>query len=251
MSTHQLCHGDCQDQESPIWNPKRSWPPLKYACCFMDPPDAIDLKRSGYIERPKDGYIPWLTSIIGAAIEHCGIVWVSYNAIWDLPLKSWVHHALLGWRKIEVKPFVWTYTFGQNRKTDCGPGFRPMLRFRHEDAELYPDQIKVPSVRMLTGDKRAAPGGKVPLDAWSDFPRVVGNAKERRNWCPTQHPEGLVERAIKLSTKEGDTVLDLFSGTGTAIRVCKRINRNSVSAELSQGYCGELLKEHDRLVMLG
>lgn len=245
MSTHQLCHGDCVDQNSPIWH-------RGYACCFMDPPDAIDLKRSGYIERSKVGYIQWLTCVIRTAIEHCGIVWVSYNAIWDLPLKSWVHQQHRPeWRKIEVKPFVWTYTFGQNRKTDCGPGFRPMLRFRQESAKLYPDQIKVPSKRMLTGDKRAAPGGRVPLDAWSDFPRVVGNAKERRKWCPTQHPEGLIERAIKLSTMKGETVLDLFSGAGTAIRVCKRINRNSVSAELSQGYCGELLKEHSNLVMLG
>jgi site-specific DNA-methyltransferase (adenine-specific) len=84
----------------------------------------------------------------------------------------------------------------------------------------------------------------VPLDVW-DFPRVVGNAKERRAWHPTQHPEALVERAIKLSTREGDTVLDLFSGTGTAIRVCKRIHRQTISVEKNLEFCRAILSEHD------
>jgi site-specific DNA-methyltransferase (adenine-specific) len=143
-----------------------------------------------------------------------------------------------------MKPFVWTYTFGQNRNSDCGPGHRPILRIRKPDAQLHPEQIKVPSWRQLHGDKRAAAGGRVPLDAWTEFPRVVGNAKERRPWHPTQHPEALVERAIKLTTREGDTVLDLFSGTGTVIRVCKRIGRHTVSIELNPIYCEMIAEEH-------
>ena len=39
------------------------------------------------------------------------------------------------------------------------------------------DEIRVPSQRMLDGDKRAA-GPRVPDDVW-EIPRLVGNAGER------------------------------------------------------------------------
>jgi DNA modification methylase len=215
-----------------------------FACCFLDPPDALGLSHNGYKDRPRDGYMDWLAHVLESTIPHCGVTWLSYNAIWDLAVKHWAYRHGADRPDLEIKPFVWTYTFGQNRNSDCGPGHRPILRFRRKDAPLHPDQIKVASWRQLNGDKRAAAGGRVPLDAWTEFPRVVGNAKERRAWHPTQHPEALVERAIKLSTREGDAVLDLFSGTGTVIRVCKRINRNTVSVELNPTYCAEIAKEH-------
>jgi len=215
-----------------------------FACCFMDPPDAIGLNHNGYKDRPRDGYLGWLAHVLESTIPLCGVTWLRYNAIWDLAVKHWAYHYVADRSDLEIKPFVWTFTFGQNRNSDCGPGHRPILRFRKKGAPLYPDQIKVPSWRELHGDKRAAEGGRVPLDAWTEFPRVVGNARERRPWHPTQHPEALVERAIKLSSREGDDVLDLFSGTGTVIRVCKRINRNTTSVELNPAYCMELVKEH-------
>lgn len=230
---HRLICGDCLEVL-----PKLG----VFECCFMDPPDAIGLSHNGYEERSKDGYMDWLGRVLDLTIPRCGVTWVSYNSIWDLDVKAWACRYRTP--DIEIKPFVWTYTFGQNRKTDCGPGHRPLLRFRQKGAPLYPDQIKVPSWRALNGDKRAAEGGRVPLDAWCDFPRVVGNAKERRPWHPTQHPEGLVERAINLSTKEDDSILDIFSGTGTVIRVCRRINRHTTSIELNPVYCQEISSEH-------
>lgn len=233
--THRLINADCLDVLPTLWD---------FACCFMDPPDAIGLSHNGYIERSRDGYMDWLTEVLETTIPKCGVTWLSYNSIWDLAVKHWAHRYAADQPDLEIKPFVWTFTFGQNRNSDCGPGHRPILRFRHKNAPLYPDQIKVPSWRMLNGDKRAAAGGRVPLDAWTEFPRVVGNAKERRPWHPTQHPEALVERVIKLSTREGGDVLDLFSGTGTVIRVCKRIGRNTVSIELNPTYCAEIAAEH-------
>lgn len=230
---HTLIQGDCMDVLPTLGN---------FACGFLDPPDALGLTLNGYCEQPRDGYMNWLANIVTKTIPHCGITWLSYNIIWDLAVKHWAHD--YGFHpEIEIKPFVWIYTFGQNCQTDCGPGHRPILRFRHKDAPLYPDHIRTPSWRLLNGDKRADPRGRVPLDVFN-FPRIVGNAKERRPYHPTQHPEGLIERAIKLSTCEGDNVLDLFSGTGTAIRVCKRISRNTTSVELNPAYCDEIAKEH-------
>ena len=125
-------------------------------------------------------------------------------------------------RRLEAKPCVQTFTFGQHNHHDLGNNHRPLLRLRWRNAPLYPDAIRVPSWRQENGDKRADPRGRVPGDVF-DFTRVTGNSKQRRTWHPTQLNEGLVERCLKLTTPTGGTVLDPFGGTGTTLRVCKRI----------------------------
>ena len=49
-------------------------------------------------------------------------------------------------------------------------------------------------------------------------------------------PEELPERCIKSGTKEGDTVLDPFAGSGTTLWVAKRMNRKYIGIELSEKY---------------
>ena len=235
--THTLINGDVLEVLPTLGH---------FACCFLDPPDALGLKLNGYREVPKKGYINWLAQVMEKAVAHSGITWLSYNSQWDLAVKHWAHE-FGETHDIEIKPFYQHYTFFQCNNNDCAPAERPLLRFRHKDAPIYPDQIRVPSWRQLNGDKRAAPGGKVPGNVW-EFPRVTGNSKQRRTWHPTQLNEGLVERAILLSTKEDDQVLDLFSGTGTVIRVCKRLKRSTTSIELNYLYCTKLKEEHPELL---
>jgi DNA modification methylase len=49
-------------------------------------------------------------------------------------------------------------------------------------------------------------------------------------------PEGLPEWFIKLFTKQGDTVLDPFMGSGTTNFVAKRMKRNSIGIEIVKEY---------------
>ena len=49
-------------------------------------------------------------------------------------------------------------------------------------------------------------------------------------------PEGLPEWFIKLFTKEGDTVLDPFMGSGTTNAVAQRMRRNSIGIEIMPEY---------------
>jgi site-specific DNA-methyltransferase (adenine-specific)/site-specific DNA-methyltransferase (cytosine-N4-specific) len=49
-------------------------------------------------------------------------------------------------------------------------------------------------------------------------------------------PEGLPEWFIKLFTKEGDTVLDPFMGSGTTNIVANRMLRNSIGIEILPEY---------------
>jgi DNA modification methylase len=75
-----------------------------------------------------------------------------------------------------------------------------------------------------------------------DFPRVTGNSAQRCDWHPTQLHEELVERCIKLSTADGDMVVDPFGGTGTTLRVCMKLKQPCSIIELDNGYCKQIAK---------
>lgn len=50
-------------------------------------------------------------------------------------------------------------------------------------------------------------------------------------------PESLVGKALEGWSKEGDTILDPFNGTGTTTKVAKQFNRNYIGIEISPKYC--------------
>ena len=75
---------------------------------------------------------------------------------------------------------------------------------------------------------------KVPGNVWY-YPRVRYRMPEYEKH-PTQKPTTLLERIIKASTNEGDTVLDPFSGTFTTSYVAKRLKRKSVGIEINEEY---------------
>ena len=54
---------------------------------------------------------------------------------------------------------------------------------------------------------------------------------------PTQKPVELVERAIKNSSKSGDSVLDVFGGSGSTLIACEKTGRNCRMMELDPRYC--------------
>jgi len=215
----------------------------RFKCLIADPFDNIGLKYAGYKDTISDNkYRAFLDACFRVFIQHADIVWVSYNAKWTFMVGSLVEQILHDVPDYEAKPFVQHYTFGQNCKTDCGNGHRPIVRLKHRDAAIYPDAIKVPSWRELNGDKRAAAGGRVPLDSWTEFPRITGNCKERRSHHPTQLREAMIQRIVKLSTLPGDPVADIFSGTGTVLRAVK--DRPVTSIELDHFYCQKIAEEH-------
>ena len=74
--------------------------------------------------------------------------------------------------------------------------------------------------------------GKVPEDWWADIPRLQGNSNERIGY-PTQKPEALLERIIKMASNEGDIILDPFLGGGTTITVADRLKRKWIGIDQS------------------
>lgn len=51
------------------------------------------------------------------------------------------------------------------------------------------------------------------------------------------YPEKLVEIPIKACTDEGDTVLDMFNGSGTTCLMAKKLNRHFIGIDINENYC--------------
>lgn len=99
---------------------------------------------------------------------------------------------------------------------------------------------KVPSVTNgQFGKTKFNDDGKNPGDVWGDIKQLTYKSKEliSRDLLNTiQKPEKLIERIVKASSNEGDTVLDPFSGVGTTYAVCKKLKRNFIGFEINPEY---------------
>lgn len=77
--------------------------------------------------------------------------------------------------------------------------------------------------------------GTRSYDWFSDIQLVKNVSKEKNHPCPV--PVELMERIIKMTTKEGDTVLDPFMGGGTTAIACLNTGRNYIGFEIDSDYC--------------
>ena len=64
------------------------------------------------------------------------------------------------------------------------------------------------------------------------FPRSV----KKKDIHRTQKPEEQVKRAILATTKKGDWILDPFLGSGTTMKVAKKLGRNCIGIEANPEY---------------
>lgn len=216
----------------------------QYKCIFADPPDNIGLNYGAYNDsRLELEYLDFLERCLEAFSQHSGLIWISFNACWTFGMGEIFQKFLRQNKSWLAKPCVQTFTFGQYNSRDFANNHRPLWRLMHKTATTHPQHILEESWRLRHGDKRAKPGGRVPGDVF-DFPRVTGNSQQRRNWHPTQLNEGLVERCILASTLPGEWVLDPFAGTGTTLRVCKKLERGCTTIEIDADYCRRIAAEH-------
>ena len=73
----------------------------------------------------------------------------------------------------------------------------------------------------------------VPIsDVW-EIPFLNPKAKERTGY-PTQKPIELLDRIIKISTDEGDCVLDPFCGSGTTLVSAKLLGRDYIGIDINK-----------------
>jgi len=73
-------------------------------------------------------------------------------------------------------------------------------------------------------------GGKQMKNLWEI------NAERHKTIHPTEKPETLLQRIILIASKEGQTILDPFMGSGTTGVVAKRLKRNFIGIEIDEKY---------------
>jgi DNA modification methylase len=86
----------------------------------------------------------------------------------------------------------------------------------------------VPQLKRYLDEQRGRPWG----DVWTDIPPINSQAQERLGY-PTQKPEALLERIIKMSSNEGDVILDPFCGCGTTVAAAQKLKRPWIGIDIT------------------
>jgi DNA modification methylase len=75
-------------------------------------------------------------------------------------------------------------------------------------------------------------------------------AKDTKYKHPTQKPVELPSRALKNSSKQDNTILDLFGGSGSTLIACEKLNRKARIMELDPKYCDVIIKRWENFTGL-
>ncbi len=103
---------------------------------------------------------------------------------------------------------------------------------------LWPNKSDgVPSFKQYVDDME----GTTLQDIFDDIQPISSQAAERLGY-PTQKPEALLERIIKASSNEGDTILDAYCGCGTTVAVAQRLNRRWIGIDITYQSIALILK---------
>lgn len=103
---------------------------------------------------------------------------------------------------------------------------------------LWPNKADgVPSFKQYLDDME----GTGLQDIFDDIMPISAQAAERLGY-PTQKPEALLDRLIKASSHEGDTILDAYCGCGTTVAVAQRFNRQWIGIDITYQSIALILK---------
>ena len=238
---------------------------------FTSPPYA-DQRKQTYGGCHPDDYVAWFLPISEQLLR---VLKPSGTFVLNIKEKvvngersTYVMELILEMRK---QGWFWTQEFIWHKK-NCYPGKWPN-RFRDSWERL----IQFNKSKLFYMNQQAV---MVPMGDWSKtrlknlsetdkmrdeskvgsgFGKNISNWLDREMAYPTNvlhlatecnnkkhsaaFPEGLPEWFIKLFTKEGDTVLDPFMGSGTTNTVAQRMKRHSIGIEIVPEYYDMVKKE--------
>ncbi len=254
---NQLILGDCLE-EMRIMNSE------SVDLIFTSPPYA-DQRKSTYGGIHPDNYLEWflpITEQMLRILKPTGTFVLNIKEkVVDGERSTYVLEMILEMRK---QGWLWTEEFIWHKKNSY-PGKWPnrfrdswerLLQFnKNKHFSMYQDSVKIP-----VGD-----WAKDRLKSLSETDKTRDNAKNGSgfgknisNWVgrDTVYPSNVLHLAtecankkhsaafpdelpkwfIQLFTKEGDTVLDPFVGSGTTAIVANRMNRNAIGIEILPEY---------------
>lgn len=166
------------------------------------------------------------------------IVWGTLKTDTFLRYKLDVLNALPG--MVGQNEIIWSYNWGGRTKKNFARKHEyAWVYSKGEDFLFNADDIRVErkmKQNMRTGEKHEK--GTIPTSIWEKNNHTM--SKDFINWHPTTKNVEILERMIKAYTNEGDTVLDLFMGSGSTAVACENIGRNSIGTEADKEYYEKL-----------
>jgi site-specific DNA-methyltransferase (adenine-specific) len=136
--------------------------------------------------------------------------------------------ALFG-RDCFLNEIIWAYDYGGKAKSRWPSKHDTILVYVKNPDKYYfnnetVDREPYMAPGLVTPEKVAK--GKLPTDVW--WHTIVSPTGKEKTGYPTQKPLGILRRIIQASSKEGDTVLDFFAGSGTTGHAASSLNRNFI-----------------------
>ncbi|BBO20446.1 MAG: methyltransferase [Rhodocyclaceae bacterium] len=258
MATHvEILEGDCL-------HVLRELPDNSIDLIVTSPPYA-DQRKHTYGGVAPEEYVTWFLPITGELLR---VLKPSGTFVLNIKERvvsgerhTYVLELILEMRR---QGWLWTEEFIWHKK-NCYPGKWPnrfrdawerLLQFnKARQFHMYQEEVMVPmgdwaktrlknlsSTDRVRDESRVGSGFGKKIENWlarsMAFPTNVLNlATECANRKHSAvFPEALPEWFIKLFTQEGDTVLDPFMGSGTTLRVAKRLGRSAVGIEIQPEY---------------
>ena len=132
------------------------------------------------------------------------------------------------------------------------PGYQPQGNGRHAEFMGWRPSDMIGELLRARGE-RSVPRNPTLLaerafHTTSDFPALLSAAANKMLLAayapahPTMKPVALVERAIRNSSKQRDTVLDPFGGSGTTMIAAERTGRRAVLLEIDLAYADVIVR---------
>jgi site-specific DNA-methyltransferase (adenine-specific)/site-specific DNA-methyltransferase (cytosine-N4-specific) len=249
--------GDCKDKLKLL--------PDNSVDLIVTSPPYADQRKSTYGGIHPDKYVSWFLPIakqLLRVLKPTGTFILNIKEkVVEGERSTYVMELILEMRK---QGWLWTEEFIWHKK-NCYPGKWPnrfrdswerLLQFNKDRKfNMYQEEVMVPMgdwaksrLKNLSDTDKTRDNSKVG----SGFGKNISNWLDRDKAYPTNvlhlatecgnknhsaaFPEELPEWFIKLFTKEYDTVLDPFMGSGTTMRVAQRMKRNSVGIEIVSEY---------------
>ncbi len=228
-------------------------------------PPYADQRSSTYGGITHDKYVEWFLPIskqLLRVLKPTGTFILNIKEkVVDGERSIYVMELILAMRK---QGWLWTEEFIWHKKNSY-PGKWPnrfrdswerLLQFnKHRHFNMYQEEVMVPMgdwaktrLKKLSETDKVRDNSKVG----SGFGKNISNWLDRDMAYPTNvlhlatecnnknhsaaFPEELPEWFIKLFTKDYDTVLDPFMGSGTTLIVAKRMKRNSIGIDIIPEY---------------
>lgn len=214
---------------------------------FIDPPYNLGKEYTNYEDERKD-YVEWSLKWL----EECFRVLKPRGSLFLLNIPKWANEIAVELfpKYYLVRWIVWDepaeprgklipahYSLLWMAKT---PEVRTYPLGLSQDSQNYCSRTNCIKIRKTLGvnDKIEA------RDVRWDIHRIKHRGK-RFKLHPVQLPEKLLEFVLRLTTKEGDIVLDPMCGTGTTLVVAKRLRRKYIGIDIDPVYV-EITKKRVR-----